>query len=228
MMDTLDRSVAECPIDREVSHVCMLEVKCCNAFSRSRWHANIPDDVLAQTTWQLLVTGYDHIHVAVLIGGNEYKQTVVRRDERVAQFILGEVTRFRERHLLPDVEPPWDPERAEAMNDLDAALYPDRVGEVSIRELGAVMEYARVSAIKGAADRQLKAARAELMRLAAGAQTVRCGPELAFEMSPTTRSNCDLDALAERFPEAYAATVSTTHSHSIRIAKELKQKGQPV
>ncbi len=228
MLATLDRRVAECPLDREVRTACALEVKCRNAFSRSRWHASIPDDVLAQTTWQLLVTGYDHIHVAVLIGGNEYKQTVVRRDEQVAAFVAGEVARFREQYLLPDVEPPWDPERATAMNDLDAVLYPDRAGEVSIQELGAVMEYARVSAIKGAAERQLKAARADLMRLAAGAETVRCGPDLAFEMTPTKRSKCDLEALAERFPDAYAATVTTTHSHSIAIAKELKQKGQPV
>lgn len=224
MLATLDRRVAECPLDRSQRTACALEVKCRNAYTRNRWHAQVPDDVLAQTTWQLQVSGFDHLHVAVLIGGNDYRQTVIRRDDQVADYITGETRRFWQQHVLAGVEPPWDPRQADALNDLDRQLYPDRIGELSIDQLDEVLEYARVSAIEGAAKRQREAARAELARLAAGALVVTCGSELAYEMRPVQRSTCDLHALAERWPQAYADCVRTTRSYSMHIAADLRQK----
>lgn len=222
-MATLDRRVLECPMDRSVRTACALEVKCRSAFKAHRWRTDVPDDVLAQTVWQMAVTGYDHIHVAVLIGGNELKLTVVERDQALEEFVLGEVRRFRNEHLLAGVEPDWDLSKASALIDMDSLMHPERVGELDLSEIGEVIEYAERSAAKGAAERALKESSAKLRRLANGALTVKFADELAYEFSEVTKRNCDLDVLKARFPEAYAAVVTEKTHYQIRIASEFRQ-----
>lgn len=225
MLATLDRRVLECPLNRDDREACALEVKCRNAYTSTRWHADVPDDVLAQTTWQMIVTGYRHVHVIALIGGNTPRMTVVRWDQAVADFLIAEVTRFRGQHLIPGVPPVVDdPATAAARIALDEQLHPDRVGEVDIEGVGEVMEYAQLSARKSAAERALKAARATLGDLADGARYVTFANELAYELAPVTRTSCDLERLAERHPDAYADCVRTTTSHTIRLAKAYRTR----
>ncbi|GIF08708.1 YqaJ viral recombinase family nuclease [Actinoplanes siamensis] len=223
-MATLDRQVLECPMDRSVRTRCALEVKCRSAFKAKRWaNANVPDDVLAQVTWQLAVTGYDHIHVAVLIGGNEMRMAVVERDEQMEAYVLGEVRRFCEEHLLAGVEPEWDLSKAQALIDMDSLMHPDRVGELDLSEIGEVIEYAERSAAKSAATKALKESSATLRRLANGARTVTFAGELAYEYGPVTKRDVDLDQLKLRWPEAYAACVTEKTHDQIRIAQAFRQ-----
>ena len=225
MRATLDRRVGECPLNREQREACALEIKCRSAFKADRWRADVPDDVLAQTAWQMAVTGYNHIHVAVLIGGNDYHQTVVRRDVDLEFYIVGEVARFRVDHLLTDTPPPWDMSKAAALNALDAMMHPDRVGEIDLNGFDAVEAYAAASAAKSQADRELKAARAELARLADSRRYVKFADRMAYEFGPVNRSTCDLTALAERWPDAYADTVTDKTHYSLRLAAEYRQSG---
>jgi putative phage-type endonuclease len=223
-MATLDRQVLECPMDRTVRTRCALEVKCRSAFKAHRWRSDVPDDVLAQVAWQMSITGYDHIHVAVLIGGNEMKQAVVHRDGQLEGFILGEVRRFRDEHLIPGVEPDWDLSKAEALIQMDALMHPDRVGEIDLDGIGEVMEYAERSRANGDAAKALKESRAALTRLAAGRRTVLFGGELAYEMAPVTKATPDLERLAERWPEAYSDCVPDKTHYQIRLAPEFRIK----
>ncbi|WP_328465474.1 YqaJ viral recombinase family protein [Actinoplanes sp. NBC_00393] len=223
-MATLDRQVLECPMDRDVKTRCALEVKCRSAFKAKRWaNANVPDDVLAQVTWQLAITGYDHIHVAVLIGGNELKMAVVEREQAMEDYVLGEVRRFREEHLLAGVEPDWDLSKAQSLIDMDSLMHQDRVGELDLTEIGEVIEYAKRSAAKSAAEKALKESSATLRRLAKGALTVKFADELAYEYGLVTKKNVDLDQLKLRWPEAYAAVVSEKSHYQIRLASEFRQ-----
>lgn len=228
-MATLDRRVAECPLNREVRQACALEVKCRNAYTApNRWRGDVPDDVLAQTVWQMRVTGYQHIHVAVLIGGNDYRQTVVRREMSVVEYIDGEVVAFRDQHLVPGVEPDWPvDDKAAALIELDTLMHPDRAGtrELTVAEIGEVMAYARASATKGADDRRLKRARAVLARIAEGRQVLTFENELAFQFSPVSKATPDLAGLAERWPEAYADCVTDKTHYQIRIAQAYRQTG---
>jgi putative phage-type endonuclease len=223
-MATLDRQVLECPMDRTVRTRCALEVKCRSAFKAHRWRSDVPDDVLAQTVWQMAVTGYDHIHVAVLIGGNEMKQAVVQREERLEAYVLGEVRRFRDEHLLAGVEPDWDLSKAAALIEMDALMHPDRVGEIDIEGIGEVMEYAERSRAKGDAEKALKESRAALTRLAEGRRTVLFGGELAYELAPVTKATPDLDRLAERWPDAYADCVTDKTHYQVRLAPDFRIK----
>lgn len=225
-MTTLDRQVLECPMDRAVRTRCALEVKCRSAFKAYRWHADVPDDVLAQAVWQMYVTGYDHIHVAVLIGGNELKLTTVFRDEKLEHYVIGGVIDFRRDHLLPGVEPAWDLSKAQRLIDMDSLLHTDRVGELNLDEIDEVIEYARRSAVKSAAEKALKESAATLRRLAAGAEFVKFADELAYRYTPTTRSRCDLERLKEQYPDAYAACVSESTSHTLRVEQAFRKMAE--
>jgi len=223
-MATLDRQVLECPMDRSVRTRCALEVKCRSAYKAHRFkHGTLPDDVLAQVVWQRAVTGYDHIHVAVLIGGNELRQSVVSHEPDLEAYVLGEVQAFREQHLLPGVEPEWDLSKAQALIDMDSLMHPDRVGELDLSEIGEVIEYAERSAVKSAAEKALKESSATLRRLANGARTVKFADELAYEYTPVTKRNCDLDQLKAGWPDAYAACVTEKTHDQIRLSPEFRQ-----
>lgn len=225
-MCTLDRRVLECPLSSDTREACALEIKTRSAFKADRWrNKQIPDDVLAQTAWQRIVTGYDHVHVAVLIGGNDYRQTVVRRDDELERFLLDEAGRFWQVNVGKKQEPRWQLDRAEQLIRLDERLHPDRVGTAAldVDGVGEVMEYARASRAEGDAKKARTRAAARLRELAGGRRVATFSDELAFSLDERSKDTCDLELLAEKYPDAYAATVRTTTYHQVTIAKEYRQ-----
>lgn len=225
-MTTLDRQVLECPLDRGVKTRCALEVKTRSAFKAGKWGGDdVPDDVWAQAVWQRYVTGYDHIHVAVLIGGNELKMRTVFHDPAVEAHVLDRVNRFRDECLLPGVEPDWDLSKPDRLIDMDSLTYPDRVGELSLAEVDAVIEYAERSKAKSAATKALKESSARLRQLARGAEVVKFADELAYGYRETNRTVTDLELLRAKYPEAYADCVATVKGYTVYIGGEFKKMG---
>lgn len=94
MRASLDRKVLTCP-DGELGE-CGLEIKTRSAFKASEWKEGIPDDTLAQIAWGCIVSGYDHTHVAALIGGQKLVSLRYDRDETL------------EAYLVDAAKPVWD------------------------------------------------------------------------------------------------------------------------
>jgi putative phage-type endonuclease len=83
---SLDRRVHGCSTgDR-----CGLEVKTRSAYKRGTFTEDIPDDVLGQTAWGRMVSGYDHMHVAVLVGGQELFDFTYERDSNIERVLVEE------------------------------------------------------------------------------------------------------------------------------------------
>lgn len=61
-----------------------LELKSRSSYALQEWQADVPVDVQVQVQWQLLVTGWEFVYVACLIGG---QRTIVHRVERDQQLI---------------------------------------------------------------------------------------------------------------------------------------------
>lgn len=214
---TLDRRVAECPDNREVATRCALEVKTRGAFRNARWHAEVPDDILAQCMAQMMVTGYRHVHTAILVGGSELHDPVVWWDQELADYIFREVSTFRTDHLVADVEPPWSEVKSEKEIALDRLMHPDRVGTIGINDITQVIEYGNAAAAAGVANRTRLRALADLHQAADGRRTLLFNGEPAAWWREGLRTNVDLDVLA-RFPEAYSAAVTTKTTWTIVIA----------
>lgn len=219
---TLDRLVSDCPslVD---GRGCFLEVKCRSAFKADRWRRQVPDDVLAQVLWALSTTGYDHAHVAVLIGGNDYRQHTIRPDRKLMADLVAAGQRFWDDHVLA-ARPPA------AAGDLDVSLYdqlhPDRGGNTHIEDrddvidaIEALTTYREAGDAERAAKATKAAARAELVRLIGDGDTAVIEDDVRWTYKASDRVDVDVDQLAERFPDAYAATTTTTTVRTLRLPR---------
>lgn len=233
---SLDRLVHECPLDREIKESCALEIKTRNAYGMRRWHAELPDDVLAQICHQLFVSGFDHIHWACLIGGNDYKQGVVRRttEQDTINYVIRECDEFRDKYLQDgnEVEPEWSEDMpAGSFLELDALKYPDRVGDAEIEDIGDVIGFAEVRAKANAWARKLKNEKARMMRLAEGKRWLHFAGEPAFEMSPRSKTHINAERLAEKYPQAWGdpeVVESRTYWQlDLAPAYRIKETGDP-
>lgn len=218
---TLDRRVVECPDNPELRNRCALEVKQRGAYRRGRLHAEVPDDLAAQCYVQMLVTGYRHIHLAVLVGGNEMHDPVVWWEDDIADYVLGALMLYRSSYLVPEIEPPWSEEKPDKEIELDKRLHPERVGEIGIESVGDVIEYATLAARAGAAERARKKAQTALLRAANGKRVLTFADQPAVHWREGQRTDVDLDVLA-RYPEAYAAATRVSTTWTIVIDKAYK------
>lgn len=231
MMCTLDRRVTECPLPDTRREQCALEVKCRSAFKANRWHANLPDDIAGQMLWQIAVTGYDHLHYAVLVGGNDYRQGTVRRADHEAtiRHIVTACKRYWEQFVAAGVVPAGDPEHGARELEMYRRMHGRRSGlgggdPVEIRE--AVLAYEQHRVAESAAKKAKQVAQAELMRLLGGHDALLVDGHVAYGMEPFRRASTDLERLAERWPEAYRDCVTDKPGRRLSIDPEYKRMAE--
>jgi putative phage-type endonuclease len=228
---TLDRRCDECPMNRDEHERCAVEVKCRSAYKAGSWKRNVPDDVLAQVLWQIHVTGYDHAHVATLIGGNDFRQYVVRRSDH--EQLIADVVAVVDRSWddiqdgrVPALtgEEPVDP-----MLDLLDQLHPNRTGVVDLDAFPALtgtavdqLEQYETARLEGkAAKARQDAAKVGMLAALGGAQAAVLDGDLAYELRPTEgREKCDFAKLAAEFPDAYETCVTRNPGATLWIARQ--------
>lgn len=227
-MATLDRRVTECPLDSTEQSPCGLEIKTRSAFKAAQWHAGAPDDVAAQVLWQIIVNGYEHMHYAVLIGGNDYHQGVIRADQYrdVITDITTAVDKFWHEHVQAQV-PPEPTGDGEALTRLFRRLHPTRSGTVDIDRQGdaldALLDYGTHQRAEAAAKKAKAAAKARMIAALGGAQSALIGGERAYSLEPSNAApKVDFELMAERYPDAYAACVTPNPTERIDIDKRFK------
>lgn len=230
---TLDRRVTECPLSEGEQAPCALEVKCRSAFKSAQWHAGCPDDVLAQMLWQIIVNGYEHMHYAVLIGGNEYRQGTVRADDHRSTMadILTAVERFWTGNVLAGVAPEHsgEPERTVEMY---RRMHPDRSGALVLdgyqaEALEVLEDYEQARLAEAAARKRKNAAKARALRLLGDHREATLSGAPVFSMEPNAgRPTTDYDLLAERWPDAYAACVTCKPGERFTIADAYRLRGE--
>jgi putative phage-type endonuclease len=123
MLVNLDRQVLGCP-----DGPCALEIKNRSAYKAAEWGESgdpdgVPDTEALQTHWEMIVPGYRHMHVAVLINGNDDRYYRVNWDEQIAGDVTAMARSFWQR-VLDGSPPPVD--GSEAVTDLLATLWPGK------------------------------------------------------------------------------------------------------
>lgn len=109
MRVNLDRIVYGCPLGSP----CLWECKNRNAYASAQWDRDgdtedIPDAPALQTHWGLIVTGYAHGHLSVVIGGNELRNYVIEASPKLHETMTGEARWFWEDCVQAGVAPPVD------------------------------------------------------------------------------------------------------------------------
>jgi putative phage-type endonuclease len=214
MLCTLDRRCTECPLNAEEHEKCALEIKTRSAFVSSRWSKGVPDDVLAQALWQIAVTGLDHIHVMVLIGGNDPRQFTVRRSEheKTIADIITVASRFWHENVLAGIAPPVvENDDPDDLIDLYGQLAGDRDGFVDLdADMSAyddMRDYVVLGLEESAIGKQRKVIQARLIARLGGAEVAVMDGRAAYTYPKSTRRYVDMEDLAERHPDAYADCV---------------------
>jgi predicted phage-related endonuclease len=223
---TLDRRVAQCPLPADAPsptaggrNVCALEVKLTTVFLAPRWRRQVPDGVLAQVMHSMRVTGDDHQHVAVNIGGTDgFRHMTVYRDgpdRPVYDYVAEVVDEFHERYIAGG-EKPASSDDAELWDE----VYPDRAGVLTIDDPEAVIaalelreRYDALGEQVSGLKKEREAAKGALLALAAGAELVKVNDDLLFSyLERPGRSRVDEEGLVAAHPDVYAAYVTpTTH-----------------
>ncbi|MFH9403313.1 YqaJ viral recombinase family protein [Streptomyces sp. NPDC017638] len=228
-MCTLDRRVLECPLT-DGHEKCAVEIKCRDKMKAGQFRKGVADDVLVQTLWQADTCGYDHMHAAVLIGGNDYRQFVIRVADH-AQLVadlraVGErawqqITERRPPVLTADADP-------DVLLDLYGRLYPDRAGVVDLtRDVDtqeAVEEYLDAHQDVVAAERRKKAAKARILAGLGGAEAAVVLDKPYVSLDERSKEWTDTKRLAERWPEAYADCVEDHTYRQISIPRSVREE----
>lgn len=96
-------------VDRIITHKehgkGILEIKTCGERRRSDWEYGIPDYYLPQVNHYLAVTGFNYFAVAVLIGGQEYRQYLYTRDDEDIAYLIEKEKQFWE-YVKNEIMPP--------------------------------------------------------------------------------------------------------------------------
>lgn len=92
--------------DRSTGEHGVLEIKTTNAFNYKDWEGDvIPQYYYAQVQHYLMLTGYKFAYIAVLIGGNHYKDFKIERSEEDIKLIREKATEFYKENILKQIPP---------------------------------------------------------------------------------------------------------------------------
>lgn len=96
-------------IDRYVVGGKILECKTCNAFAADKFGKDgdsVPDEYLLQVQHYMHITGIHDAVLAVLIGGNQYRQFELVYDSALAEFAAAKCVEFWQKYVLTNTPPP--------------------------------------------------------------------------------------------------------------------------
>ena len=92
--------------NKETGEYGVVEIKTTNAYNYKDWDGDIvPQYYYAQVQHYLMLTGYKFAYIAVLIGGNNYKDFRIERSEEDIELIRNKATEFYQENLLKKIPP---------------------------------------------------------------------------------------------------------------------------
>ena len=210
MRASLDRTVGICP-DSEGVNVCGLEVKTRSAYVAGNFKQDIPDDVLAQVQWGLRVTGLKHMHVAVLIGGQNLRTFRVNRDTELEAYLVKEARAMWEK--TKEDTPPFRPADSDGLllRTLNQ-MFTKREGEVELPNRERAIElhkrYGIANLTQNAAKDTKKRTAGELVQMIGGKEVGLVDGQPLFTYRRPQESDeikaAELERLSKECPELYA------------------------
>lgn len=185
-------------IDRYIVGGKILECKTCDAYASSKFGEGgdeVPDEYILQVQHYMHVTGYHEADLAVLIGGNKYRQFILKYDPKLANYAADKCVEFWNDYVVPQVPPP-----ATANDDL-ASYYDAKAGATitaTAEIAGLLAEYKRIKAVEKDAKADLEAI-ATQVKLFAGENEIitdNAGKTIATWKKGKDRATVDWKALA--------------------------------
>jgi putative phage-type endonuclease len=136
-----------CHPDRTIDHArTILECKTAGQYMADAWGEagsdEVPDEYLVQVTHQMIVMGYEHADLAVLIGGRDFRIYQLALDAELADILITREGQFWNDHVLAGLPP----EPADA-HDL-ISLYPADSGNAELASAETVETVAELKRVR--------------------------------------------------------------------------------
>lgn len=224
MLANIDRAVVNPAISGNVRYVDgrlttdqLLECKTASTYSRDAWGESgdaVPVGYALQVQWYLAVTGCSIGHMAVLIGGNDFRVFQVNRDDELIRELIRRCAAFWNDNVLSRKAP--DP-----INAADVLkLYPQDAGDAveAADDVPAKIEQLKELKEKSKAlDDQIVSIETDIKAsFAEHASLVWHGLPLATYKTQS-RESLDSKALKAAHPGIYQQFIKTTSSRVLRI-----------
>ena len=197
----------------------VLEIKTASAFKDGEWKDGVPAYYLTQVQHYLMVTGWNKAYVAVLIGGNAYREYEVRRDEEDIAAIKAAELQFWNGFVLSNVMPEV------VGGDLDtlAGMHPEPGEEYATPKDMAVTDelirlYKEASEEEKAAALRKKDAQAKLCQLIGDAKGI-VTDVAKVTWSRTVSQRFDAKAFRAEHEDLYSRYLAPQQRSSMRITE---------
>lgn len=110
---TLKKNHSLANIDRLLWHPSkgygVLECKTTSTYNAKAWEGEeVPQEYYCQVMHYLAVTGLQYAYIACLIGGNDFREFYIARNEKECQHILNSCEKFWDTYISPKILPPPD------------------------------------------------------------------------------------------------------------------------
>lgn len=209
-------------IDREIRRAghppMVLEIKTTSAWNAGSWRDDVPDHVMCQVQWYLGILGWQTAVVAVLIGGRDYREIEIARDDEIIGYLHEIGHRFWQEHVVPRVPPA--PEALD--DDTIGQLHPESNGqEIDLTPLAqdVLREYDEARAAEDAARQRRQAAEARLKQLLGDYERAWVGGR-QIRWPTVTTQRFDVKALKADHPEIYERYVKETTHRRFTVSRE--------
>jgi len=108
--------------------IVVVEAKTAGAHARADWgdpedgEAGVPRQYVLQVRWYMMVWDAAAAYIAVLIGGQDYREYRIERSEDEEDLMMLAASKFWHEHVLPQIPPPLsEADKAEAVEPLPEA-----------------------------------------------------------------------------------------------------------
>lgn len=205
-------------LDENGHPTAILEIKTASAFKSGEWGEESTDEVpltyIAQVQWYMWICGLQTAYIAVLIGGQIYRDYRIDRDQELIDLMIEKAKDFWENHVLKGIPP--EPQNGAQVQ----TLYPQDNGEAIEADTDALTAFNELKTLKAQAD-ELKAQIAEKedtikLKIGNAAMLTLNGAPLATWKTQTSR-RFDSIAFKAAQPELYKQFQKESETRVLRL-----------
>ena len=196
----------------------ILEIKTSSAFKSREWGADDTDEVpieyIAQVQWYMWIYDVNEAYLAALIGGNQYRQYHITRDDELIAMLAEKAQAFWQNHVIPRI-PPEPQDGADAQK-----LYPHDNGDTAEADSDTLTAYAELRELK-AQEKELKAqiaAREDLLKIKIGNYSaMQANGNTLFTWKAQSSSRFDSKAFQAAHPDLYRQYTKQSETRVLRL-----------
>ena len=193
-------------------------IEASSAFKSREWGADDTDEVpieyIAQVQWYMWIYNLQEAYIAALIGGNQYRQYHITRDDELIAMLAEKAQAFWQNHVIPRI-PPNPQDGADAQK-----LYPSDNGDTAEADSDTLTAYAELRELK-AQEKELKAqiaAKEDLLKIKIGSYSaMQTNGNTLFTWKAQSSSRFDSKAFQAAHPDLYRQYTKQSETRVLRL-----------